>query len=186
MVVSGLVVWVNGPFGGGKTTLVEELAERWPQALVYDPELVGFAVREIVPVPTGDFQDLVVWRQSVVDLALRLLAAYERPLLVPMTLVDADYLREIHDALQSAGVELRHFFLKVSAEELATRIDAQAFTPDDPERDARVRVWRKEQIARCVAAARGLPADTVLLDGELPTRVLADRVLEEVKVAPRA
>ncbi|MFI5753949.1 hypothetical protein [Streptomyces sp. NPDC051569] len=71
--MGGSIVWVNGPFGGGKTTLVEELSERLPEALVYDPELVGYVVREIVPVPTGDFQDLAVWRRSVMDLGLRLI-----------------------------------------------------------------------------------------------------------------
>lgn len=53
-----VIVWVNGPFGGGKSTLVEELRPRWPEALVFDPEMVGYVLREIVDVPTGDFQDL--------------------------------------------------------------------------------------------------------------------------------
>ncbi|MFF7612233.1 hypothetical protein [Streptomyces lavendulae] len=39
-----MIVWVNGAFGSGKTTLVAELSGRWPEALVYDPEMVGFAV----------------------------------------------------------------------------------------------------------------------------------------------
>lgn len=37
-----MIVWVNGAFGSGKTTLVDELRERWPEALVYDPEMVGY------------------------------------------------------------------------------------------------------------------------------------------------
>ena len=31
-----MIVWVNGAFGSGKTTLVEELRRRRPAALVYD------------------------------------------------------------------------------------------------------------------------------------------------------
>jgi AAA domain len=182
----GLVVWVNGPFGGGKTTLVDELAKRWPEVLVFDPELVGFAVREIVPAaPSEDFQDLPVWRQSVVDLGVRLLEAYDRPLLVPMTLVDPHYLREIHGGLRTAGADLHHFYLQVPAQVLTARIDAQSFTPNDPDRDVEVRAWRKAQIDRCQAAVAGLPSDTVLLDGELPTAELAGRVLDQVKVTPR-
>ncbi|MGH3379425.1 MAG: AAA family ATPase [Actinoallomurus sp.] len=175
-----LIVWVNGPFGGGKTTLVEELHGRWPQALTYDPELVGFAVREIVEVPTGDFQDLVVWRQSVVDLALRLIAEYDRPLLVPMTLVNPEYLAEIHGGLRAGGAEVHHVFLKVAPAILAARIDGQSFTPDDPQRDEQVRVWRKAQIDRCTEAVDRLPGDTMILDGELPTSELAAQVLDRV------
>ena len=53
-----LIVWVNGAFGSGKSTLVDELRPQGPEALVHDPEMVGYVLREIVEVPTGDFQDL--------------------------------------------------------------------------------------------------------------------------------
>lgn len=173
-----MIVWINGAFGGGKTTLVAELHNRWPEAIVFDPELVGFAVRDIVPVPTGDFQDLRLWRSQVVSMAQGLIAEYGRPLLVPMTLVNPIYLEEIHGALREAGCELHHFFLNVSAETLGRRIDAQRFTPDDPDRDERVRVWRRAQIERCVSAK--LPQETVTLDGELETSTLADQVMRHI------
>ncbi|MFI5753948.1 hypothetical protein [Streptomyces sp. NPDC051569] len=80
---------------------------------------------------------------------------------------------------------MQHFFLEVSADVLRARIDAQTFTPDDPEHDARTRIWRKDQIARCEAAIPLLPADTVSLDGELPIEELATRVLEQIKAPPQ-
>jgi hypothetical protein len=41
-----MIVWINGAFGGGKTTLAEELHRRLPQASVggqggWPPTLVG-------------------------------------------------------------------------------------------------------------------------------------------------
>lgn len=51
-----MIVWVNGAFGSGKTTLTSELHRRWPEALVFDPEQIGYLLREIVKVPTGNFQ----------------------------------------------------------------------------------------------------------------------------------
>jgi hypothetical protein len=173
-----MIVWINGAFGAGKTTLVTELHNRWPEAIVFDPELVGFAVREIVPVPTGDFQDLRLWRRQVVSMARDLMAEYGRPLLVPMTLVNPQYLEEIHGGLKEAGCQIHHFFLKVSSETLGARIDAQRFTPDDPERDERVRLWRRAQIERCASAK--LPQDTVELNGELDAKTLGDQVLQHI------
>ncbi|MFI7643838.1 hypothetical protein [Nonomuraea sp. NPDC049400] len=110
-----MIVWVNGAFGSGKSTLVEELRLRWPKTLVYDPEMVGFLRRQIVEVPTGDFQDLRLWRRQVADLAVGLVEEYQRPVLVPMTLVNAEYAGEIFGALKGAGAVVHHFFLKVSA-----------------------------------------------------------------------
>ena len=36
-----VIIWINGGFGAGKTTLAQELHRRLPDAVVYDPEDVG-------------------------------------------------------------------------------------------------------------------------------------------------
>ncbi|MFC8676241.1 AAA family ATPase [Streptomyces griseorubiginosus] len=172
-----MIVWINGAFGSGKSTLVEELRPRWPESLVFDPEMVGYVLREIVEVPTGDFQDLRLWRRQVAQLAVGLVEEYRRPLLVPMTLVNPGYLDEIFGALREAGLDVRHFFLKVAPEVLERRIDGRSFFPDDPAREERVRAWCKERIEACSAAVDTLPGDTVFLDGEVSPGELAGQVL---------
>ena len=180
-----MIVWVNGAFGSGKTTLVDELRERRPEALVYDPEMVGYVLREIVEVPTGDFQDLRLWRRQVANLAVGLVEEYRRPVLVPMTLVNSTYVEEVFGALKDAGIAVHHFFLEVPEDQLVKRIDGRSFTPDDPAQDERVRAWCKSKIETCMAAVETLPKDTVFLDGELPPRELADQVLARVGAAAR-
>ncbi|WEO92728.1 AAA family ATPase [Streptomyces sp. FXJ1.172] len=175
-----MIVWVNGAFGSGKSTLVDELRPRWPEALVYDPEMVGYVLREIVEVPTGDFQDLPLWRRQVANLAVGLIQEYRRPVLVPMTLVNSEYVGEIFGALKDAGIDVHHFFLKVSREVLEKRIDGRIHAPDDPEREEQVRRWCKDRIGPCMAAADTLPSDTVFLDGELSPQELADLVLTRI------
>jgi hypothetical protein len=179
-----LIVWVNGAFGSGKSTLVDELRPRWPGALVYDPETVGYVLREIVEVPTGDFQDLRLWRRQVTNLAVGLVEEYRRPVLVPMTLVNPAYVGEIFSTLKDAGVDVHHFFLKVSREVLEKRIDGRILAPGDPEREERVRRWCKDRIEPCMAAADTLPGDTVFLDGELTPQELADQVLARSGAGP--
>ncbi|GGK20201.1 hypothetical protein GCM10011583_60130 [Streptomyces camponoticapitis] len=178
-----MIVWVNGSFGAGKTTLVAELHSRWPDALVYDPEQVGLLLREIVDDPTGDFQDLPLWRSQLVSLALGLLKEYERPVLVPMTLVHPLYMSEVFGALAAAEVTMHHFFLKVPTDVLERRLRARAVPPHDPEAEAAGLAWVMERVVRCVAAADTMPAGTVFLDGERPTAELADDVLKQVGVA---
>ncbi|TLQ47911.1 AAA family ATPase [Streptomyces marianii] len=179
-----MIVWVNGAFGSGKSTLVEELRPRRPEALVYDPEMVGYVLREIVDVPTGDSQDLRLWRRQVAELAVGLVEEYRRPVLVPMTLVNPGYAEEIFGALKDAELAVHHFFLKVSEEVLVKRIDGRSFTPDDPAQDERVREWCKSKIESCLAAVDALPHDTVFLDGELSSQELADDVLARVGAVP--
>lgn len=172
-----MIVWVNGAFGSGKTTLVEEVRGRWPEALVFDPEVVGYVLREIVDVPTGDFQDLRLWRRQVAEFVVGLVEEYRRPVLVPMTLVNSSYVEEVFGAIEAAGLTVHHFFLKVPEDVLVARIDGRSFTPDRPEQDERVRRWCKERIAACTAAIDTLPTETVFLDGESSPAELADVVL---------
>jgi hypothetical protein len=176
-----VIVWVNGAFGSGKTTLVEELRTRWPEALVFDPEMVGYVLREIVEVPTGDFQDLPLWRRQVANLAVGLAEEYRRPLLVPMTLVNPGYLEEVFGALGNAGIVVHHFFLKVPPEELVRRIEGRVSFPDDPDKEERVRAWCTARIEVCTDAVDTLPGDTVFLDGGSPVRELADQVLSHIR-----
>ncbi|MET8328650.1 AAA family ATPase [Streptomyces sp. NPDC005181] len=180
-----MIVWVNGAFGSGKTTLVAELHRRWPEALVYDPERIGYVLRDIVEVPNGNFQHLPLWRRQVASMAVGLVEEYGRPVLAPMTVVHPQYADEIFGALEAAGVLVHHFFLEVSADVLEQRLDARVVAPGDPERDEGARRWGKAQIPQCVAAVDTLRAGTVLLDGERPTRELADEVLAHVGAQSR-
>jgi hypothetical protein len=39
-----MIIWINGAFGAGKTTLAEELQRRLPEAMPFDPEYVGYTL----------------------------------------------------------------------------------------------------------------------------------------------
>lgn len=180
-----MIIWVNGPFGAGKTTLVEELSKRLDTAMTVDPELLGFVLRRMVPPPpTGDFQDLPIWRKLTVRTLQEIRREYDRPLLVPMTLVVPNYLDEIFGSLRMAGEEIRHFFLSLDAALLRTRIENQIMVPDDPERDAGVRQQRLDQVERCLAARGEMPPGTVFLNsGMHGPFALADQVLAVLLVS---
>ncbi|MBP2582914.1 hypothetical protein J3A78_003392 [Streptomyces sp. PvR006] len=98
-----MLLWINGPFGGGKTQTAYELRRRLPGSVVCDPEHIGFGLhRTLPPALRGDFQDLRAWRRGVhevLDLALR---EYRHgPVIVPMTLTDPAYFAEIVGRLRA-------------------------------------------------------------------------------------
>jgi hypothetical protein len=175
-----VIIWLNGAFGAGKTTLSGRLEELVPDALVFDPEEIGFAVRNLVPPsPTGDFQDLPLWRSLTVHALKDVRRLYRRPLIVPMTLVNPAYVTEIHGALAEAGEHLVHVFLDVDRDVLRARITAQVLMPHDAARDQEAREWRLAQVDRCSAARELMPASTHVLDaGALDPEELAAKVLE--------
>src|SRR2546428_3074982 len=138
------VIWINGSFGVGKSSVAEELVRSWPQALIFDPELLGRYLRWALPdeLQCADFQDIPLWRDLTVQTALGMLRQYGRPLIVPMTLVVPKYFEEIIGGLEQAGVPVRHFALRAEKETILAR------TRGRPESTH----WTTEQVGRCVAA----------------------------------
>jgi len=162
-----VIIWVNGAFGAGKTTLTEELLRALPDAMQFDPEYVGYILIKWVPQPdSGDFQDIPLWRKLVADFAAGLAGEYGRPLIVPMTLVNPQYRAEIFERIEQSGQRLLHVFLDVPEAELRRRIQAQVLVPEDGERDAEARAFRLRNVERCVAARVGLPDSTLVLSAD--------------------
>lgn len=118
-----MLVWINGPFGGGKTQCAFELRRRLPGSVVCDPEHVGFGLHRMTPRGLrGDFQDLPAWRQGVYEVLDLVLRRHEGPVLAPMTLVEPRYFREIVGRLRDEGHDVRHFALLAERETVLRRL----------------------------------------------------------------
>ncbi|MFB8107511.1 AAA family ATPase [Streptomyces sp. NPDC056007] len=105
----GTLLWINGPFGGGKTQTAYEIRRRLPGSVVCDPEHIGFGLhRTLPPHLRGDFQNLAAWRAGVREVLGVALAGHPGPVIVPMTLVDPGYFAEIVTALREDGHTVHH------------------------------------------------------------------------------
>lgn len=107
-----MLVWINGPFGGGKTATAFELRRRLPGSIVCDPEHLGFGLRRMLPPALRtDFQDLQAWRSGVYEVLDLVARNHEGPAIVPMTLTDSRYFTQIIGGLRDDGHDVRHFAL---------------------------------------------------------------------------
>ena len=172
-----MIIWINGGFRAGNTTLAEELHRRLPDAIVYDPEQVGLMLWKWMR-RNGDFQHLPSWRELAIATALALRRHRADTLIVPMTLIRDAYRAEILGGLAGAGEEVLHVFLQVDAEVLRTRIKTRAPVSSNPEVDRSAREFCLSHVDAAVAAAARQPGGTLLLrsDGLTPAE-LADEVL---------
>ncbi|MES2459110.1 MAG: tunicamycin resistance protein, partial [Armatimonadota bacterium] len=113
-----MIVFINGAFGVGKTTVAERLCERLPNSLLFDPEEVGFFLRNVLsPIDKpDDFQDYVLWRSLVVTTALSLRRTYDRTLIMPMCLWHPPYFEEVVGELRCREPRFFHFCLTAPVE----------------------------------------------------------------------
>ncbi len=152
-----MIIWLNGAFGSGKTTIAFELQRRLPGAFVFDPENAGYYLRKNLPqtIWQADFQDDPLWRQ--INLAmLRRLSQTGQTIIVPMTLVNPQYYDEIIGSLRAEGIEIRVILLMASKKTLVRRLHNRLEGRNS---------WARQQIDRCQSAfLQSNPAEKLWTD----------------------
>jgi hypothetical protein len=123
-----MLIWLNGPFGGGKTQTAHELSRRLPGSVICDPEHVGFGLRRMLPPPLrGDFQELAAWRAGVVEVLDLALREHKGPVIAPMTVTEPKYFEETVGRLHTLGHEVHHFALLARRETVLKRLRERGF-----------------------------------------------------------
>ncbi|MFG2027810.1 ATP-binding protein [Streptomyces sp. NPDC048825] len=155
-----MLLWINGPFGGGKTQTAHEIQRRLPGSVICDPEHIGFGLRRTLPPELrGNFQDLVSWRQGVVEVLDLALTKHDGVVIAPMTVTDFGCFDETVGRLREKGHDVRHFSLLAQRETVLKRLRERGFGhllqyvggKDAP---LRRESWAVEQLDHCLERLR--------------------------------
>jgi len=154
-----MIVWINGPFGVGKTTITRELVKLLPNVVTFDPEEVGFMLRHALGphYPGGDFQELRAWRRLTVAALAEMADYLSRDILVPQSVLVESHWDELHDGLAQLGIDTLSFTVHAQAAELTRRITADTVLADAV-------VWRLDHRSVYDTAHPWLSEKTTLLD----------------------
>ncbi|WKX73133.1 AAA family ATPase [Streptomyces sp. XD-27] len=175
-----MLLWINGPFGVGKTQVAYELHRRLPGSFVCDPEHLGFALHRMLPEPMrGDFQDLGLWRRGVREMLDSVARGFDGTVIVPMTVVDPAYHEEMVGALRASGHDVRHFALLARPETVRRRLRGRVMPL------IRGDSWAVRQIDRCLEALRRPEFERHVPTDGLTVPDVADRIAREAGVGLR-
>ncbi|ROP35363.1 AAA family ATPase [Saccharothrix texasensis] len=184
-----MLLWINGPFGGGKTQTAHELRRRLPGSFLSDPEHVGFALHRMTPPALrGDFQDLASWRRGVVEVLDRAASGHDGVVVVPMTVVEPAYFREIVGGLRDRGHDVRHFALLAERETVVRRLRERGFGHAARVVLGKDAALRRESFAlrvvdRCLAGLREPEFAEHVWTDHLTVAQVADRVAASAGLA---
>lgn len=143
-----MIIFVNGPFGVGKTTVVAELADCLPDSLIVDPEKMGHLIWGQLPTTLRheEFELEPVWPPVTRCLIAEVHRTYSRTTLVPMTIARESVFDEIVGRLRADGHDARHFTLLASAATIRERLRRRGERPDKWGELS----WEGEQVERCL------------------------------------
>lgn len=184
-----MIVWVNGAYGAGKTSAARELLDLLPGSTLYDPEVVGTGIGQLLSEKrlqeVTDLQDLRIWRRLVVDTAAALLQEIGGVLVVPATLLRQEYRDEMFGGLASRGIEVRHVLLDPGETILRERVAGRQDAAEEPRAglgEGRVAGPGGDHLPAYRDALSWLGADAhVINTAGLTPRQTAERIAEAVR-----
>ncbi|WP_223068360.1 AAA family ATPase [Paenibacillus caui] len=170
-----MILWINGAFGSGKTTISYELHRRLPNSFIYDPEKIGYFIRRNSPkqIVKDDFQDYEIWRTFNYSMLKTIHNDFSGIIIVPMTIVNPQYFYEIIEKLRDDEIEIKHFTLLASHETLLKRLKR---------RGDGINSWPAQQIERCI---RGLTQDLFkfhINTDDLTIEEVVDQIAQEATI----
>ena len=174
----GSVVWINGAFGAGKSTVARRLAAAMPDVAVFDPEPLARLVRNALPPSRrpSDYQDSALWRHLTVETVLGL-ATDSDVVIVPMTLIDEGYFADTVGVLRSSGVRVHHFSLTASPATIRRRLVKRQVTRLAHPSSTR---WALDRVERCCVALAGSTFREQIDTDALTSTDIVNRILERI------
>ena len=120
-----MIIWIDGAYGVGKSTLAEKLHGLLPNSSIFDAENVGNAVRDNMPQSvyySETFEGYPLWFHVCNELLTEVTDRFDGVVLVPMTLMQRDSFPKFADPLREKGIEIVHVLLESSGEIIHDRI----------------------------------------------------------------
>lgn len=153
-----MIIWISGAYGVGKSTLAEAMAAKMENALIFDAEEVGNAVRENYPdCPYGYiYEDYSIWGEFCCMLLKDIHEKFHKDILVPMTLLRSTSYSMI-EKLNADGIPTKLLILDASHQSIHDRILSRGEDED---------CWCMENIDLSRTGAAALPGIHIRTDGK--------------------
>ncbi|WLD94663.1 AAA family ATPase [Alkalihalobacillus sp. AL-G] len=174
-----MIIMINGAFGVGKTSVANELVNAIGNSMLYDPEEVGYMLRNIVTedvmLPgerTGDFQDIELWKILTVNVAQLLKKRYGKNLIVPMTIYDKERFQYIYKGFKQLDKQTFHFCLNAEEETIYERLEKRG------EKEGN---WCFQQTKKCVEAFKSKCFQELIKTDKLSVKEVSSQIVDHVK-----
>lgn len=169
-----MIIWINGAFGVGKTSVAIKLSKVLTNSYIFDPEMAGEYIWDNMPMSLsrkGDFQNIPMWRDFNYQMLEYIQKIWDGIIIVPMTIVNPIFYEEIITRLEKNGSELYHFILTADKENLLDRLNERGDTDTS---------WPANQIDRCIFAFENLIQGIRIDTCNLSIDEVVEKIIKEI------
>ncbi len=168
-----MIIWISGAYGVGKSALAEALVDKIENAMIFDAEEVGNAVRENYPdEPYGViYEDYPLWCDFNYMLLKDIHEKFQRNILVPMTLVRQNSYSKIIQKLKDDNIDTKLIILEGTHQCIHDRILARG---EDEE------CWCMENIDMSSSASKAITGGYHIFTDDKSVDELVSIVLEYI------
>ena len=174
-----MILVINGSYGVGKTTVGRILRRRITGSILFNPEWSGSVLMRLPfrlqGSGTDDFQDIDLWRRSVVK-GIKTFRFFAREtVIVPMAFYRKDYFEEITSEIRNIDDKFRVFCLTASFETILKRLEKRGGKIESVEND-----WSARKAKLCVESHKDECFGETIETNEINAVETADEILRRL------
>ncbi len=174
-----MILLINGAFGVGKTTVGRILRREIKGSVLYNPEWAGSILMRL-PISfsgsgTDDFQDIEMWRRSVVCGIKLFRVIAKETVIVPMTFWRKDYLDQILRGIYEVDKNVNMFCLTADFQTITKRLEVRGDSVGNGDRH-----WSGEKARTCVEVFKQEGFGEVIDTNNLTPEIAAEIILEKL------
>lgn len=174
-----MILFINGSFGVGKTTVARILRRQIAGSVLFNPEWTGSVLMRL-PIKfkgsgTDDFQDIDLWRKSVVGAVKIFRRFVGETVIVPMAFCRKDYFDEVINGINEFESRLRVFCLKAKFETIIKRLEKRGEKIESGGEN-----WTVRKAKRCIESHKNEHFGETVNADELDATEVAAEILKRL------
>lgn len=169
-----MIIWLNGAFGVGKSTIAYLLNQQIHDSILYDPERLGDFLQKNLPtsVCPEDFQDYPIWRRATIQIIRDLASKTDKIIIVPMTIFKKEYYQEIIEQGLSEDIYVKHYILVADKKTILSRLNNRTQENNN---------WALKHLDHCLRAFGDQISGQKINTDSLTVNEIADLILKDLK-----
>ncbi len=174
-----MIIWINGPFGVGKTTTANHLVEMIDKSTLFNPEIIGKTLWELTPtiLHEEEFEDEPIWRSSTYHFIKECYLYYNRTLIIPMTISKEIGYNEIIKKLRTKdNIKIEMYTLIADEKEIERRLLKRGEKEDS---------WEQRQIKRCLKSLKQSKYKKHIDTSNLLPRQVSKKIFNDLEISRR-